>query len=288
MRRLMTVVGTLLLASVIAVAILLVGQALWGGLVLANLKISPAIPWAALVMLPLLAVMVMALGGIGWPRAGAETRRRLVPLRPVAWRVFAWAMIASAFGIAALSGLWIVLAGLMRTPPNALPSVQGVPPLTVAAILAVSILAAPITEEIAFRGYVMGMLRRVVSPTWAILLSSLLFAAAHLTQGLYADKLVVYFLAGIGIAFVAYRTGSLIPAMIAHSAADLTFFTLVWPHDAGRRLVSEGGADAWFWIHVAQMVVFGALCIWANVRLARATASDAEPLAGVVAHPAPA
>jgi hypothetical protein len=76
--------------------------------------------------------------------------------------------------------------------------------------------------------------------------------------------------------------------MIAHSAADLTFFTLVWPHDAGRRLVSEGGADASFWIHVAQVVVFGALCIWANLRLARATAPSPAPLAMAVAHPAPA
>jgi membrane protease YdiL (CAAX protease family) len=288
MQKLLKGAGTLLLASAIAVAILLVGQALWGGLVLVNLKLSPAVPWAAAVMIPLLAVMVMSLGGIGWPKAGAATRRRLVPLRPVPWRVFAWAMVASAFGITALAGLWIVLAGLMKTPPNALPNVHGVPPLTVAVILAVSIMAAPITEEIAFRGYVLGMLRRVVSPTWAILISSLLFAFAHLTQGLYADKLVVYFLAGIGIAFVAYRTGSLIPAMIAHSAADLTFFTLVWPHDAGRRLVSEGGADAWFWVHVAQVVVFGGLCLWANLRLARATAGGPEAITPLLAEPAPA
>src|ERR1700722_18159113 len=81
-------VGVFLLACLIAVAILIVGQALWGGLVLANLKLSPAIPWAAVVMIPLLAAMVMALGGIGWPKAGAEARRRLVPLRPVPWRVF--------------------------------------------------------------------------------------------------------------------------------------------------------------------------------------------------------
>ncbi|HXQ46712.1 MAG TPA: type II CAAX endopeptidase family protein [Caulobacteraceae bacterium] len=288
MHKLLNGVGTFLLASVIAVAILLVGQALWGGLVLVNLKLSPAIPWAGVVMIPLLAVIVMALGGIGWPRAGAATRRRLVPLRPVPWRVFAWAMVASAFGIAALAGLWIVLAGLTKTAPNALPSVRGVPPFTVAVILVVSIMAAPITEEIAFRGYVMGMLRRVVSPTWAILISSLLFAFAHLTQGLYADKLLVYFLAGIGIAFVAYRTGSLIPAMIAHSAADLTFFTLVWPHDAGRRLVSDGGADAWFWIHVGQVILFGGLCIWANLRLAKVTAGGPQAATPLLAHPAPA
>ena len=54
-------VGVFLLACLIAVAILIVGQALWGGLVLANLKLSPAIPWAAVVMIPLLAAMVMAI-----------------------------------------------------------------------------------------------------------------------------------------------------------------------------------------------------------------------------------
>jgi hypothetical protein len=73
--------------------------------------------------------------------------------------------------------------------------------------------------------------------------------------------------------------------------ADLTFFTLVWPHDATRRLVWQGGADAWFWIRAAQAVIFTALAVLAFRWLARVTktaraarrnttfARAAEPLA---------
>ena len=56
-----------------------------------------------------------------------------------------------------------------------------------------------------------------------------MFAAAHLTQGLYPTKLIVYFLFGLGLAVIVWRTGSLLPAMVVHSFGDLVFFTAVWP-----------------------------------------------------------
>jgi membrane protease YdiL (CAAX protease family) len=258
-------------AGLVALAITAYGQGLWGLMVMANLETTPAIPWAAALMVPMLAVMVAFLGGFGWPRAGAAARRRLAPLRLVPREAFIWSLIAGGCGIVALAGLWIVLAGLVKTPPNVLPDAVHIPPVTLLATLAVSIVAAPVTEEIAFRGYAMGMLRKTFSPATAIVLSSALFALAHLTQGLYASKLTVYFVAGLAIAMVAYRTGSLIPAMIVHSATDLAFFTLVWPHDATRRLVSQGGADVWFWVHAGQAVVFGVLCVLANLQLVKVT-----------------
>ncbi|MGH7733984.1 MAG: lysostaphin resistance A-like protein, partial [Gemmatimonadales bacterium] len=219
---------SVLLAAVIGLAITAYGQGLWGVLVFANLKTAPAIPWAPALMVPLLAVMVVFLAGV-WPRRGAATRRRLVRLGPVSRQAFLWSMIAGGCGVAALSGVWIVLTSLVKTPPNLLVDLKGVPVLTLAPILIVSILAAPITEEIAFRGYALGVLERAFTPAAAIVVSSTLFALVHLTQGLYPTKLVVYFLAGLAFALIAWRTGSLLPAMIVHSAADLTFFTLVWP-----------------------------------------------------------
>jgi membrane protease YdiL (CAAX protease family) len=50
-------------------------------------------------------------------------------------------------------------------------------------------------------------------------------------------KLLVYFLAGIAFGVKAYLTNSTLPAILPHMIGDLTFFTLVWPHDAARRLV---------------------------------------------------
>jgi hypothetical protein len=61
-----------------------------------------------------------------------------------------------------------------------------------------------------------------------------------------------------------------------HIVGDVTFFTLVWPHDAARRLVWEGGADAWFWLHVAQAIGFTVLAMLAFRKLARAAAEPKE------------
>jgi hypothetical protein len=91
------------------------------------------------------------------------------------------------------------------------------------------------------------------------------------TQGFLFPKLFVYFLAGVAIGVPAYLTKSILPGIAVHIIADLTFFTLIWPHDTTRRLVVEGGADAWFWIHVAQAVIFTALAVAAFSRLKLAT-----------------
>ncbi len=73
----------------------------------------------------------------------------------------------------------------------------------------------------------------------------------------------MYFLAGVMFSVTAYLTSSIVPGILVHIVADLTFFTLVWPYDAARRLVWEAGADTWFWIHPAQAIIFTALAILA-------------------------
>jgi hypothetical protein len=62
--------------------------------------------------------------------------------------------------------------------------------------------------------------------------------------------------------------------MVVHSIGDLTFFLLVWPMDAGRRLVSEGGADAGFYANIAILVVGLPLWVLAWRRLLKATRRD--------------
>jgi membrane protease YdiL (CAAX protease family) len=239
---------------------------------LANVKLTPALPWSAVIMPIVLAGLGIFLAGRGWPRWGAAARRALVPLAPVSREAWIWSLAAGVVGVMALAGLWSVLGSLVRVGPNALPDTGGVPLWTAVPMLLVSIIAAPLTEELAFRGYAMGLLRRHFGPISAMLISSLMFAAAHLTHGLYPTKLVIYFLVGLGLAATVWRTGSLLPAMIVHSFGDLVFFTLVWPHDVGRRLVTEGGADAGFFMAVALTVVCSVLWYAAFRRLLQATA----------------
>jgi membrane protease YdiL (CAAX protease family) len=172
---------------------------------------------------------------------------------------------------------WTVFGSLVHTAPNLLPNTRGLPLWTALPMLLVGIVAAPLTEELAFRGYAMGLLRRHFGPLGVLLISSALFAAAHLTHGLYPTKLIVYFLFGLGLAVIVWRTGSLAPAMAVHAFGDLVFFVAVWPHDAGRRLAAEGGADAGFFAAVALTVVFGVLWALALRRLLEAT--EARPAA---------
>ena len=83
------------------------------------------------------------------------------------------------------------------------------------------------------------------------------------------------------------RAMSLLPAMVVHSFADLTFFTLVWSHDAGRRLLSEGGADGWFYANLALLAVFTPLALLGFRQLAKVTAAPpaaaSPPPAGALA-----
>jgi membrane protease YdiL (CAAX protease family) len=266
-------VGLFAMAGAAAFAITAVGQGLWGVMVMANVKLTPSVPWAALVMPLVLAGLAAFLAGRGWPRRGAAARRALVPLAPVSAAAWTWSLLAGGAGVIAVAALWTVMASVVRVPPNVLPDARGLPLTTLIPIGIVSIIAAPLTEEIAFRGYAMGLLRRRFSPIGALVITSLLFAAAHLTQGLSAPKLLVYFIAGLLFGLIALRTGSLVPAMVAHSLADLTFFTFVWPRDAGRRLISQGGAGPWFYADFAMVVIFAGLCLLALARLAQATKS---------------
>jgi membrane protease YdiL (CAAX protease family) len=239
----------------------------------------------------ILAGLVLFLAGRGWPRWGADARRALVPLAPVSRGAWVWSLAAGVVGVIALASLWTVLGSLVRVAPNALPDTRGIPLWTLVPMLLVSIAAAPLSEEIAFRGYAMGLLRRHFGPISAMIISSLMFAAAHLNHGLYPTKLSVYFLVGLGLAATVWRTGSLLPAMVIHSFGDLVFFTLVWPADAGRRLISEGGADFGFFAAVGMTAICSILWWVAFRRLLRATepascgaAAPTDLSAGAVTH----
>ena len=119
-----------------ALVITAYGQGVWGALVVINLRISPGIPWAVGVMALFLWLMWQYLGGRWWPRRTSNLRRSLLRANPVSGRVFGWSLLAGASLIVALSGCWIVLFQLVRTPANATSDVSGYPLLTVALVLA--------------------------------------------------------------------------------------------------------------------------------------------------------
>ena len=252
---------TFLWAGAVAFLIVLVGQALWGVLVTANLKATPRLPWAVAVMAVVLFLMWKYLGGRWWPSRTSQARRRCLRANPVARNVLLWSFAAGSTGVIALAGCWICLSQLAQFPPNQLPDTSKYPTFTVLAMLIMASIAAPVAEEAAFRGYCWTILERQFRPVSVFMLSSLLFALAHFTQGLALAKLLVYFLGGLLFAGVAYAANSIWASIPVHAFADLVAFTLLWPRDSTRQTVFAGGPNAWFWIHSTQALIFTVIAV---------------------------
>jgi membrane protease YdiL (CAAX protease family) len=261
--------------GLLAFAITVFAGGTWSALLVANLTSSPAIPWSVPAMALLLWLMWSYLGGKGWPRSTSDARRHYLRAHRRSARTYLWSFAAGVLSVVATAGYWIVLFRLVKMPPNSLPDVSSYPRITVALMILMGSLVAPFMEEAGFRGYFQVALEREFRGSIAVAVSSIMFAFAHFAHGILWPKLLVYFLVGIAFGATAYLTNSTLPAILPHIIGDLTFFTLVWPNDAARRLVWDSGADIWFWIHVAQAIVFTVPAVWAFQRLAKESSQDA-------------
>jgi membrane protease YdiL (CAAX protease family) len=265
-RGVWTIVWTGAFAAVMTAAV----SGVWSGLLLANLKVGPAVPWSALVMALLLGALWAFLGG-KWGSLGAESARRELLRAPhVAPSVLVWALIAGSLSIVALAGFWIVLRRLVATPGNASGDFSALPPVTAVATLAMAALAGAVSEEAGFRGYFQGALERGGLGPGAVLATALVMAPLHAsTQGFVWPTMVFYLLVDGMLGTLAYLTKSIRPGIMVHALGLLVFFGLVWPYDGSRRLVWRQGPDVGFWLHAAQVVVFAGLGALAFVHLAK-------------------
>ena len=85
-------------------------------------------------------------------------------------------------------------------------------------LLAVLALSPAICEELLFRGAVMSGLRKHL-PVWALLICvGIAFGAAHMS----VHKMALTTLSGMVLTFVALRSGSIFPGMIAHFIVNAT------------------------------------------------------------------
>src|SRR6476660_8806638 len=89
----------LLGSGVLAIALTTFASGLWAVLPLTNLKTSPTIPWAVVVMALLLWLMWQYAGGRWWPRKTSHARRAYLRASPVSVRTFTWALAAGAFSL---------------------------------------------------------------------------------------------------------------------------------------------------------------------------------------------
>jgi hypothetical protein len=185
--------------------------------------------------------------------------------------VFGWAILAGSFAVIALTGAWILLAQIIRMPGNVLPPMGNVPWTVVALAVGMGALISPVCEQAGIWGYGQTMLRRQFTAATTVMLSALIFSVAphppfHVPL---LPKIAFFALTGLVFSVLAELTNSILPGLVVHILGLLSFFTLIWPNDPTRRLISNGGADVWFYAHVGQVVVFTLLAILVFSRLSR-------------------
>jgi membrane protease YdiL (CAAX protease family) len=80
------------------------------------------------------------------------------------------------------------------------------------------------SQEVQFRGLLLGALERTMSPRWANVSQAAVFGLAHLAisyGGPEAPFVPITFLVGLAFGWLVRRTNSLWPAVIIHAAADI-------------------------------------------------------------------
>jgi membrane protease YdiL (CAAX protease family) len=142
--------------------------------------------------------------------------------------------------------------------------------------------AAGVCEEILFRGPIQrGLLRRMPQLT-AVVIASILFAAAHLD--LYG--LPIRTMLGILLGWIVIRTGSIFPAMVMHAVYDITQLTFasIEVHRRGAaeviRLSSDTSHDQvnlWFLLIGTFLVGFGMLMLLRTGRENHLPPAPAQP-----------
>jgi membrane protease YdiL (CAAX protease family) len=155
-------------------------------------------------------------------------RRTLRPLLQPSPRLVAWGLAAGvvmllvtySFYPLALRGPALLTAGI--APFYALLNAAG--PLWVTRLLLPFII---ISEELVWRGVVLGALLDRLPPLVAVLLSAAAYAAGHAPIGsLYLTLAAMA--CGLFWSTLRFTTGSLIPSLICHLIWDLLVFVL-WP-----------------------------------------------------------
>ncbi|MGQ9476199.1 MAG: lysostaphin resistance A-like protein [Actinomycetota bacterium] len=127
--------------------------------------------------------------------------------------------VALALSYAAFLALYFLFYLILGKPPTVGETAQlrGTGGGELALILVVTVLLAPVFEEIFFRGLFYSALRRKMGPRVAVPLNGLIFGALHF-QPLYMISLV---LVGTVLAYLYEKTDSLFASMTAHALYNL-------------------------------------------------------------------
>jgi membrane protease YdiL (CAAX protease family) len=152
------------------------------------------------------------------------TRKRKTGHTTYRFRIDSWKLVLPLIvaSIALLFGVIGPLISLIPMPPEVnenFSEMMGQPSL--ATFLAL-VIAAPILEELLFRGIMLDGLLKRYRPLTAILVSSIIFGLAHLNPWQFITAFVIGCFAG----WVYFRTGSVGPCILIHATINFCAYSI--------------------------------------------------------------
>jgi len=144
----------------------------------------------------------------------AEFGIKHIPLR----QGLLWMLLLTLTGLLIDQAVWRFFEKILpHTQLAAMPKIEN--PLVEAFDLTFGVTLVAISEEIVFRGYCYAALKDRMSPRLLVPVSALLFGLIHWSTGLHA--VISTALWGLLPMVAMIRTGSVMPAVIAHYITDL-------------------------------------------------------------------
>jgi membrane protease YdiL (CAAX protease family) len=232
-----------------------VGVAVWSILLLA---IRP--PWSIIPMVFVLWVYWKFFSGSWGSSHEAEIRKRNFRAVHLNRRVWKWGLAGAVAFVAVIQSSFVITFRIREFPAAQMTAdykmVDSMPLFAAWAILIMSSVVAGICEETGYRGYLQVPLEKRYGPFPAILTSSLVFTAIHLSKSWASPILPHILVAGVMLGILAYKSGSLIPGIIGHSILDIFDYSVWWTGLTGgfkKQTIFKTGLDAHF---VIWMVIF--------------------------------
>ncbi len=221
-------VGVVVLTLLLNIAVAVVAQASW--VPEANGSAAESIQLALFALTPYavtLAVIYWLMRRHGYSWAQGLGLRRTSVLRGVA--AAAWVAVLGRI----FASLWtgsMIAAGL--EPPANLDVMSWFPtdPLGITLLIVLSVVVAPVVEEMVYRGMLFPSLRLRIGLTPAIIVSGLAFGIAHVSLVWLLVPMTVF---GALLAIAFERTRSLEVAILGHALFNLFAVVLVLALDVG-------------------------------------------------------
>ena len=169
-----------------------------------------------------------ALGGLGWGDLGLARGRML--------RGLAYGGVA--FGVVVVA---MVVVGALPATSHALDDSRvhvALPTMFFEVLVAIPF-GTVVLEELAFRGTLLGLLRRRLPVPWAVGVMSVLFGLWHIkgvlhdpsggiAVGAVVGTVLATTVAGIGFGWLRVRSDSLLAPILAHVATNSVTFAVAW------------------------------------------------------------